>query len=470
VFVRGFDADAATSVAPALSLDVFARLVDKSLIAVIESPRGRTRYRLLETVREYAAELLAEANEWDAARERHCRHFAAPADIAREEWLSTGRQRFVNELDDDYENVRAALGWAAASDPCAGMRMLAGTRDLFFRFGQADGLRLAQLLLEHCPRRDRHRVEAQIAAGQLATAMGDSDLARLVLAEARKLSGELDEPVLEAWTCFFQGLTETLAGETEPAREHLEASRVLHRQLGIGIGEARSLGALGLTFVVANDIARAKEPLEEALSIYVAEGDAWGQGSCHIFLGMCAEAAATDPSSATAHYRKAIDLLRPSRDASLLPVALLGQASVLGRSDPPRALKVAAAATAIRARVGGEFPPIYRARLDRIRARSEASLGPDAERVWAEGARLRVDDAIAVAFGRARPRPASSAGLSARELEVAALVADGLANKAIAARLHLSVRTVESHVRHALTKLGLDNRTQLATWARERVQ
>jgi non-specific serine/threonine protein kinase len=77
---------------------------------------------------------------------------------------------------------------------------------------------------------------------------------------------------------------------------------------------------------------------------------------------------------------------------------------------------------------------------------------------------------VALAFGAAVPRPTSPAGLSARELEVAGLVADGLANKAIAARLQLSVRTVESHVRHALTKLGLDNRTQLATWARERVQ
>lgn len=54
-------------------------------------------------------------------------------------------------------------------------------------------------------------------------------------------------------------------------------------------------------------------------------------------------------------------------------------------------------------------------------------------------------------------------------MEVAGLVAEGLANKAIAARLHLSVRTVESHVRHALAKLGLDNRTELATWARERI-
>jgi DNA-binding NarL/FixJ family response regulator len=82
----------------------------------------------------------------------------------------------------------------------------------------------------------------------------------------------------------------------------------------------------------------------------------------------------------------------------------------------------------------------------------------------------RHDDAVALAFGTATPRPGSPAGLSVRELEVAGLVADGLANKAIAARLRRSVRTVESHVRHALPKLGLDNRTQLATWARERTQ
>jgi DNA-binding NarL/FixJ family response regulator len=53
-------------------------------------------------------------------------------------------------------------------------------------------------------------------------------------------------------------------------------------------------------------------------------------------------------------------------------------------------------------------------------------------------------------------------------MEVALLVADGLANKEVASRLHLSTRTVEVHVRHTLAKLGLENRTQLATWTRER--
>ena len=470
VFVGGFDAEAAASVVPGLSLELLARLVDKSLVAVIETAGGTTRYRLLETVREFAFELLASAGEVDSARERHLHHFSALADVAREEWLRTGRQRLVGELQDDYENVRAVLEWAAVTEPCAAMRVLGGTRELFFRFGQADGLRLAQVLLERCAVRDAHRVAVQISAGQLGVLLGQFETARRVLADARELSSELDERALEAWARLFQGLTEMLAGAIAPAREHLEASRGLHRELGIRLGEARSLALLGDTFVMANEVVRANELLEAALAVYVAEGDEWGQGQCHTFLGMNAEATGIDPARATSHYRQAVELLRPFRDATLLPVALLGQASVLAPRDPKRALKVAAAASAARDRVGGEFAPSHQARLERVRTVGEAAVGNDARRVWAEGARLGVDDAVALAFGTPKRQPATRGGLSVRELEVAGLVADGLANKAIAARLQLSVRTVESHVRHVLVKLGLDNRTQLATWARERAQ
>jgi DNA-binding NarL/FixJ family response regulator len=67
-----------------------------------------------------------------------------------------------------------------------------------------------------------------------------------------------------------------------------------------------------------------------------------------------------------------------------------------------------------------------------------------------------------------RPRVSHALGISTREIEVVRLVAEGLSNKEIARRLHVSVRTVETHMRHMLTKTGLVNRTQLATWARER--
>jgi non-specific serine/threonine protein kinase len=325
-------------------------------------------------------------------------------------------------------------------------------------------------LLERCPNRDRNRVEAQIAAGQLAASIGDSATALAILAQAGELNAELGDPVLEAWIHFFQGLSETLARELERGSEHLEASRALHHKLGIRIGEARALAGLGGTLFWGGELDRAKELLDAALAIYIAEDDGWGQGQCHTFLGMISEAAAADRTRASSHYRNASEFLRPSRDATLLPVALLGQAGLIGRRDPAKALKVLAAASAMRARVGGEFQAVYRARVERIRADAEAALGRDAERVWTEGVRLGLDDAIGLAFGAPKHKPSSPAGLSARELEVARLVAEGMANKAIAARLHLSVRTVESHVRHLLSKLGLENRTQVAAWARQQNQ
>ena len=299
VFVGGFDADAAAAVAPGLSLDVLARLVDKSLVAVVETPRGRTRYRLLETVREYACELLVEAGEPDAARERHLRHFSALAEVAREEWLSTGAQRFVNELDDDYENVRAALEWAAATDPCAAMRLLAGTRDLFFRFGQADGLRLARLLLERCPARDRHRgggADRGRAAGGLDRGLrsGRRGAGRGARAEhrARRAGARGLGPLLPAaWP------TRSPARSRPAASSSRRAARCTIA-LGIRIGEARSIAVLGMTFLMADDAAAAKELLEAALAIYVDERGPLGPGPVPHVPRLIAESAA-DPASAT---------------------------------------------------------------------------------------------------------------------------------------------------------------------------
>jgi predicted ATPase/DNA-binding NarL/FixJ family response regulator len=470
VFVGGFDADAARAVAPGLSVDVLARLVDKSLVAVAASARGKTRYRLLETVREYASELLADAGGLDAARDRHFRHFMSVSPPAQPGWPSPGADLYVHALADDYENVRAAIERAAERNPCAALRLLAATRDLFIMFGQADGRRLAELLLERCPTPDRHRADVQITAGLLAILVVDAEAARRVLADARELSAELGEPAHEGWARFFCGLMAMLSGEAEAARAHLEPSREIHRRCGHRIGEATATAALGLTLGMAGEHAAARELVEEALAIQTEEGYVWGEGQAHLYLGIIADATGSESPRAAAHYRQAVECLRRYRDATLLPVALVGQARALTRRDPVRALEVTAAAFAMRARAGGQFAPYYQARANAVREAAEAAAGAGADRVWAEAARLGRDDAIALAFGSKRQRVRSDEGLSAREEEVARLVAEGLTNKEVAARLQLSVRTVESHVRHVLANLGLANRTQLATWTRERIQ
>ncbi|MDQ3979288.1 MAG: LuxR C-terminal-related transcriptional regulator [Actinomycetota bacterium] len=469
VFVGGFDAEAAKAVAPGLSLEVLARLVDKSVVTAVPRAGGRTRYRMLETVREHAHELLVAAGELDSARERHFRHFLSLGNESREPWQFARVEHFVGELEADYGNVRSAVEWAAVADPCGALRLLSGMLELFLALGQADGRRLAEVVLDGCPARDRNRANVQISAGVLAWWTGDAEAARRFLAEARAVTAGLGDRALEGWAWIFEGLLEVFRGSAGQAREHFEEGRRLHREVGVRAGEGRSTAAIGLTFMLENDSARARQLVEEGLGMAVAADDRFGEGQAHTYLGMIFESSGNE-RTASSHYRAALGCLRPYQGAPLLPIALVGQARVLGHRDPATALKVAAAAWALRVRVGGELPPLIRARLDEVHSVADAALGAEAGRIWKEGLRLSVDDAIALATGAPRRRAAPADGLSVRERDVAALVAEGSSNKEIAARLHLSVRTVESHIRHVLTKVGLANRTQLATWMHQRNQ
>ena len=468
VFVGGFDAGAAIAVVPGLTLETFARLVDKSVVATDETARGTTRYRLLETIREYAYELLVASGELEAARQRHLDHYLVVAERADPGWPPFISADLLDQRREDYENVRAALEWSAESDPCVGMRLLAGSRELFQMLGTSDGRRLAQLLLTRCQARDRCRIEVLITAGLLAQVMADPEASHAFHSEARRLSAELGELELEGFATFCRGLIQALTMAVEPARADLEAAIPLLRSSSNRVGEGMALATLGLTFLITGEPGRAHELLEEALAIQTAAGYAWGEGQARLYLAITIET--TDQLAAAAQYRRAIECFQHYRDTNLLANALIGQAGLIARRDPALALRVTAAAVSVRVRVHGNFPGFFGERMVRIRTGCEAALGSDADRIWAEGSRLGIDETIALAFGTRRPRVPAPAGLSTRELEVVGLVASGLANKAIAAELHLSVRTVESHVRHVLAKAGLSNRTQLAAWAREHIQ
>jgi non-specific serine/threonine protein kinase len=114
------------------------------------------------------------------------------------------------------------------------------------------------------------------------------------------------------------------------------------------------------------------------------------------------------------------------------------------------------------------MPAVRETRLEELLAPARKRLGPASTQVVAEGTRMSLAEAVGYALAdEAEDARHSVPGktLTRRELEVATLVARGLTNRAIAGRLHLSVRTVDTHVDHALTKLNFSNRAQLAGWA-----
>jgi hypothetical protein len=251
--------------------------------------------------------------------------------------------------------------------------------DLFLMLGQADGRRLADLLLDRCPACDRYRVDVQISAGALAWWTGDAEGARRSLAAGRRLATDLDERALEGWGRIFERLVDLFGGSVERARHQFQEAQRLHRELEVRSGEARSTSAIGPTHMLEGDSGRAKHLVEEGLDIVLEAGDRFTHGQSHTYLGLIAQSTG-DERAAPFHYRAAVDCLRLHRDATLLPMTLVGQAGVLVRRDPAATVRVTAAASSLRAHIGGEFPPLVRARVDQVRSVAEATLGNEADR------------------------------------------------------------------------------------------
>jgi len=143
-----------------------------------------------------------------------------------------------------------------------------------------------------------------------------------------------------------------------------------------------------------------------------------------------------------------------------------------GADEQLKAVRLLGAADALRRTTGYRRALLYQDRYDADVSALRASIGDAAfDQAWAEGAALNLDDAVSYALrGRGeRGRPASGwLSLTPAELDVARLVAEGLANREIAARLFISPRTVQTHLTHMYGKLGITSRVQLAQQAARR--
>jgi DNA-binding CsgD family transcriptional regulator len=179
------------------------------------------------------------------------------------------------------------------------------------------------------------------------------------------------------------------------------------------------------------------------------------------------------PAEAARYLNHGIALARPFNDPREMSYALKVAAGIAAhRGQHQRALRLAAAGKTVRDWMGlGEMFGI-RADLDELIERMRASVGPEAAvRLEADGSAMTLEQALDYALSvdeqPAPDRPQAPGRLSRRELEVAAMVAEGMSNREIAARLFISERTAEGHVEHIRNKLGFHSRVQVAAWAME---
>lgn len=467
IFLGGFDLAAAAAVGGREVLAATGRLVDKSILFRSAKQGPNPRYRMLESLREFGVEQLTATGDLGAARAAHLWHFVERAETTFCEGLLTGAGGQVAALEDDLDNIRAALEWSIEAAPQTGLRLVGAVRDLLFTRAQADGLRYARDLLELCPTQNAWRVRALITAGQLANTLQLHDDAAALLDEACVLSASLGDAQQEGWASWCRGVAAFLGRETATAKRWLERALAVFESNDDRTGIGRATANLGTVEFVSGNMTSARTHLVSALALMQSTGDQWGQGLCRTYLGLVASQS-DEPRNSEQELRRAIDILAPLGDITMLTFAMAGLA--LNRRDAARGedVRLAAAALTIRHWIGGDFAPFMLEAVERFRSDAAARLGSEAVNIeWRLGQAMDIEDAVALARG-ARPLARSQridSVLSARENDIAQLVADGLPDKLIAQRLHLSVRTVESHVSHVLAKLGLDNRTQIAAWA-----
>ena len=274
VFAGGFSLDAAERVcaADALSeatvLDVIEHLVAKSLLIAEQQHETETRYRLLETIRQYASEKLVECGQADATRRRHFAYFRDLAERAANTLQGPLALEWLDRLEAEHDNLRAALDWSGDAEPTNYTRLAGSLRNFWDTRGHfTEGwARLERALALHTAR-DETRLNALIGAGMFAYRLDYTQRSDDVLGEAITLARELgnarseaEATLVQAWARSWQG-----AATIEPLALRGQA---LAKSAGDRPGEALALLVLGRVARFRGQYAKARSMFLDSARLY----------------------------------------------------------------------------------------------------------------------------------------------------------------------------------------------------------
>jgi len=484
VFAGGWTLEAAEAVGEGDALDLLTRLVDKSLV-VVEVPQGTQgapRYRLLEPVRQYAREKLEAASipeEADAVRRRHAECYLKLAERAEPELLGARQTEWLERLEVEHDNLRAALSWFFERGEVDSNLRLAGALGEFWRVRGhlREGMWWLEAALGAGPPTPA-RVNALVHVGWISWEGLDFERAAAFSEEALALSRELGDRAAAAAALYHLGMVEIYARmRAREAWRLFEESLALRRELGDEVGIGRTLQKMGLLLVVGQDFERAAKLYGESLALARRAEDKLGIVMA-LWLGALASLGIGDHRQVEELCEEGLGLAVQLKHTHAVTFMLNVLAASTGAQDhPARSARLWGASEALLDSMSLALGPAERYHYRSYVAAARESHGDAAwEAAKDEGRAMSLEQALEYALsgeeaGPARgetAEPTAAKGLlTRRQREVAAMISRGLSNQRIAAELTLSERTVETHVHKIFRRLGLSSRTQLAAWVRE---
>ncbi len=517
VFSGGWTLEAAEGIcavghlAPADVLQLLDSLVDRSL--VVASPGGDGRFRCLEVILEFARNELQTSGEAETMGARHCRWFRELTDLAEPHLEGLALRYWLDLLEVDHDNLRAALDWAATHEPShADGLLISGNLAMFwnYRGHLREGFEITRRLLDAAPSSPPHaRMAALHTLVWGAIAVLAHETAVTAAAEAARYARNSGDDRVLARSLSRGAYARLNLGHTADARTWAIEAVTVSRRCASLSDLARALFVLGMVESEQGDESASLARYEEGLAIAVGGEYPAIEGLFRISLGE-APRMHGDLDAAQGYYQRALEIGESSKTMQIVGLALTNLAltavqrrnfisarsfirAILldgrlvfdGRELVIAGLCGAAVEAAIgdAARAAGWLAafddpaaflveaadrPVLRAALDACRNR----LGGDFDNAYAAGVGMdprTLPTVVLAVFESVPPPPPRAAsplaGLSPREVEILRLVAGGRSNQEIADALVLSRRTVETHIANAYAKIGAHGRVEATRFA-----
>ena len=449
------------------ALERLSALRDASLL-VTEPASPEAQFRLLEPVRQYAAEGLSASGRIEAGR-RHAHYVERVAERIGRNVFGVRRQtEALQAFELHLPDIRQAVEWSLGHEPALGAQIMGWTGFVWeVTYRVREGIALMQRCEPHAGSPlDRARLLVRL--GSILDRVLEVEALRIVFQEALQAAQEAGDPRELGFALAFR------ANNGAPDDEALE---MIAEALAIADREGDRLLELFVRFLKSQilghrgRLAEDRTEMEKARAIAEELGEEFllSQIAASLTSGCLSQG---DNSSARRNLRTGLKVAGDHPDWATTGALVYMSAALAARTGRPEAaLRLVGAIKRWRSETGLSVYEHHRLSKN-YDALSTARAAVPAAKVEAElrtGAALSRKEAIALARSLVDERPTwPDDQLTRRELEIARLIASGLSNKEIAAQVHRSVRTVEGHVERVLKKLELHSRVQIVTWAVDR--
>ncbi|SER17481.1 tetratricopeptide repeat protein [Microlunatus flavus] len=413
VFERGCSLEAAEAVCGVVEPDrpdagavdvveVMSVLVEDNLVVAYDL-LGESRFTLLDSIRAYAREVLEAGGQDDAVHQRHAAHYRALAERAKDQLTGAEQRTWLNRLEAEHDNLRAALRWF--DDHGDGDALVATASALLYfwwirghaREGRQWLCRAAEVVDDTHPLRS----VALGGVGTLTWLQGDYPAAREAYEASLTAARTTGDEAQIASALGNLGVIALELGELGRAGELLEESLATNRRIGNRVQTSRTLINLSLVRIAGDDFAGARTLLEESVALNRRLGDTWGLATALINLGDVHRAEG-ELDEAQARFAESMRLAQGIDDRECVAYALEGAGTVAAaRQDLAGAARLWGGADVLRETLGTPRPPSTAA--DDIAAdiaRVREQLGPEAfEAAREEGRATPLAQLVAAVMG-----------------------------------------------------------------------